>query len=360
MTEGETWAGARRRAATGALAWGLLFFACAQLALALAMEHWRPELRDLEYGAKRARLRARLAEHPGRPLLLVLGSSRTNLGIHPAALPPLPAEPVVFNASIQGAGPVMELICLHRLLDDGIRPDWLVLECWPPNWHQDGDLAEFYRIPVSRLAWSDLRVLRRYHAQPARLYEEWCLARMAPWWSSRFAVMMQYARDWLPREPRRDDMWKHIDATGWLPYLHSTDPEEVRRRTPRMHKQYAPILDGFHVSAVADRAWHEILTLCRREGIRVALLYMPESLAFRSWYPPAVATEGDGYLVHLAREYDVPLIDTRTWCPYEDFADCIHLLPTAADRFTERLGCEVLPRLLEDGGAKPPAPRARR
>jgi hypothetical protein len=337
-----------------------VFFACAQLALALAMEHWRPELRDLEYGAKRNRLRARLAEEPGRPLLLVLGSSRTNLGIHPAALPPLPAEPVVFNASLQGAGPVLELICLHRLLDDGIRPDWLVLECWPPNWHQDGDLAEFYRIPVSRLAWSDLRVLCRYHARPGLLYEEWGLARITPWSSSRFALLMQYARDWLPREPRRDDMWKRIDASGWLPYLHSADPREVRQRTPRMHRNFAPILNSFHVSAVADRAWHEMLTLCRREGIHVALLYMPESQAFRGWYPPAVRAEADDYLNGLSREYGVPLIDARDWCPDEDFADCIHLLPPAADQFTERLGREVLPKLIRGEGARPQAATAKR
>jgi hypothetical protein len=85
-------------------------------------------LRDPEYGTKRARL----AENRGRPLRLVLGSSRTNLGIHPVALPPLPAvpardgaptEPVVFNASLMAAGPVLQLLCLRRLLSNGIRPD---------------------------------------------------------------------------------------------------------------------------------------------------------------------------------------------------------------------------------------------
>src|SRR5947209_4973159 len=61
------------RKAWAAFAWFAAFFLCAQLALALVMESWRPELRDPELGRKLALLRARLAEHPDRPLLLMLG-----------------------------------------------------------------------------------------------------------------------------------------------------------------------------------------------------------------------------------------------------------------------------------------------
>jgi hypothetical protein len=347
----ETCAGGRRRAALAALAWGLLFFAGAQLALALAMEHWRPELRDPEYGAKRARLRALLAKKPGHPLLLVLGSSRADLGIHPAALPLLPAvsvrggapaEPLVFNASLMGAGPVLQLLCLRRLLGDGFRPDWVVVECWPPYLSQEGNLAEIPRLPVSRLAWGDVRVLRRYHPQPGQLCQEWCLARLTPWSSSRFTLLVECSRECLPMMPRQDDLWKLIDSSGWLPFQGSPTPREVRAHVERVHDLFDPLLSRFHVSEISDRALRETVAVCRREGIGVALLVMPESREFQGWYPPAARAVSARYIDRLSRECRVPVIDARDWCADEDFADGYHLLPPAADRFTEHLGREGL------------------
>jgi hypothetical protein len=341
----------------------MLFFVAAQLGLAVAMEQWRPELRDLEYGAKRTRLQARLAENPGRPLLLLLGSSRANLGIHPGALPPLPAvrpprggppaEPLVFNASLMGAGPLIELLCLRRLLDEGFRPDWVILECWPANWDQGGDNSEFPRLVVSRLSSADVRLLRRYHPQPADLCREWCLARATPWSSSRFALLMQYARDSLPKEKHRDDMWQHIDPWGWLPYQGSADPKDIAVRLTRTRDQFAPLLHDFRITPTTDRAWHDLLALCRQEGIAATLLYMPESKVFGSWYPPAVRAETDRYLRRLSRECRVSLVDARDWCPDEDFADGFHLLPPAADRFSERLGREGLPGVWRERPAMP-------
>ena len=43
------------------------------------MEYAQPGLRHPVYGAKLDRLRARQAEEPGRPLLLVLGTSRSGI-----------------------------------------------------------------------------------------------------------------------------------------------------------------------------------------------------------------------------------------------------------------------------------------
>jgi hypothetical protein len=345
-----------RRPGAAAVAWGLLFFVCLQLALAIPMEHWRPDLRDLEYGHKRSRLRARLAEQPGRPLLVVLGSSRANHGFRPDALPPLPAyhpprggdagAPVVFNAALMGSGPILELLCLHRLLADGIRPDWVLLECWPPFLYQDGERAEIYKVPVARLGWSDLRVLAPYYPDPRGLYEDWCLARVTPWSSSRFTLLTQFARDGLPREGRRDDQWVFLDGCGWLPYRHATAPADVQARLPRVHDLFRPALEHCRVSEASDRALRQTIALCRREGIGVGLLYMPESPLFRSWYAPAARAEADAYLHRFSRACRVPLLDARDWRPDEEFADGIHLVPRGADAFTEQCGREVLPRFL--------------
>jgi hypothetical protein len=363
LTPAQTARGAPARGAA-ALAWGLLFFACLQLTLALAMERWRPELRDPEYGAKRARLRARLREAPGHPLLVVVGSSRVNHGFRPDALPPLPparaprggppGTPVVFNSSVMGAGPLLQLLCLRRLLADGIRPDWVVLECWPPLWNGEGAQAEINRIPPARLEWRDLGVVAPYFPRPGRLHGEWGQARLAPWYSSRFVLLAQFARDLLPQQERRDDQWGQIDPWGWLPDDESTDPAAVEARFPLVRARFAPLLEQFRISPAADRALRECLTLCRREGIAVALLYMPESKTFRDWYSPRARARAGRYLGRVCREYGVPLIDARDWSPDGDFSDGFHLFPSGAAAFTARLGREVLPRFLrgelEPGG----------
>ena len=41
------------------------------------------------------------------------------------------AGPVVFNYGILGAGPVLELLTLRRLLADGVHPDCIIVEAWP-------------------------------------------------------------------------------------------------------------------------------------------------------------------------------------------------------------------------------------
>src|SRR5213075_1820404 len=111
-----------------------------QFALAITLEHWRPDLRDPEFGHKLARLHARLEEQPGRPLVLVLGSSRTGVGLRPEVLHrfalPGGQPPIVFNFGLTASGPVMELLCLHRLLEEGIHPDWLVVEVMAPLLNQ--------------------------------------------------------------------------------------------------------------------------------------------------------------------------------------------------------------------------------
>ena len=56
----------RRQARTG-LAWGLAFFACAQVGLSLFMDCGHPELRHPEYGYRYHLLRQRLADDIAKP-----------------------------------------------------------------------------------------------------------------------------------------------------------------------------------------------------------------------------------------------------------------------------------------------------
>lgn len=339
---------ARGRAA---LAWGLAGFACVQIALALAVESWRPELRDPEYGHKLASLKKELADEPGRPLVVALGSSRLAMGLRPHDLPPCgPAggpEPLVFNFALMGGGPTLDLLSLHRLLAQGIRPDGVVVECWPPLWNASDPLIEENVIAENRLSAGDVSLLRHYWTRPRLLYQEWCQSRLSPWFSLRFVLMAHYLPGWLPMETRREWTWQAADDSGWL---HSPFADEAAERAHRLlvtRTQYESVLQQFRISATADRATRELLAVCRRQGIHVAMLLMPESKEFQGLYPPAVRGQADDYFQRLGREYGVPLIDARDWSSDADFLDGYHLFPRAATTFTRRFGHEVLRPLLD-------------
>ena len=125
----------RWRTARSAIAWGIASFALLQVALFAAMSTKRWEiLRDPDWGMRLNRLETRIKEHPERPLLLVLGSSRAGLGLGPDQMMSTwqPESPLVFNFCRRGFGPMVSLLYLQRIIEEGIRPDWIVFELWPP------------------------------------------------------------------------------------------------------------------------------------------------------------------------------------------------------------------------------------
>src|SRR5262245_63724297 len=121
--------------------WGAAAFALGQLALAVSVDRFLPEVRDPEFAAKARRLRARLAELPGRPLMLMLGSSRTMNGFCAAMLCGHPGDdrPVAFNFAVPGGGPFMQRICFERLRAGGIKPDILLIELLPAFYNHQRD-----------------------------------------------------------------------------------------------------------------------------------------------------------------------------------------------------------------------------
>src|SRR4051794_4989235 len=126
------------RRARSVLFWALLWAVAGQVATR-ALLHARPEMADPEFGRKLADLRRLTAAGPrGGPLVLMFGSSRVATGFRPGSLDALagPGDggPLVYNFAQVGSGPEMAHLSLRRLLDAGVRPDWVFLEFWPPTW----------------------------------------------------------------------------------------------------------------------------------------------------------------------------------------------------------------------------------
>jgi hypothetical protein len=334
------------------LLWGLAFFIVAHFAILLATQRFWPHLRDPEFGYKLNLIRKLRKEEPDRPLLVLLGSSRTGQGLRPGVLKELRTpdgrEPLVFNFSLVGSGPLAELVTLRRLLDAGVRPDWLAIEILPAVLGRTVDAFNGSNGGVSRLSWPDVRLLTQYVTEPEKLSHNWYLAQLLPWYANRFSVMNHYLSNWVPWRLRLDH-WKQLDRWGWSdiglddqPLVTVPCALDVARRT------YQDDLRDLHITPMQDRALRDLLALCRQEHIPTLLYMMPEGSIFRAWYTPPTWKCLETYLAGVSREYGVPVVNARTWMPDMYFGDCHHLYRLGATCFTQRFGKDALSYLIRD------------
>jgi hypothetical protein len=347
------------RQARWSVVWGLGAFVALQVAVLAAMET-RWGLRDPEYARKAYLLRQRLAERPDAgPVVLLLGSSRTAMGVRPACLPPCrtPAghTPLVFNFGMCRAGAMLELLCLRRLLADGIRPNVVLVEVWWPWLHRN----EACELELPRLRWRDVAVVRRYHDRPDVLQSDWYEDQLPPHSLQRFVRRKRLAPDWLPEDTRKAIEWEGVDDWGWLRaphFYHGKEHPHWPIWVSNTRQALAPLLGPLPVDPAMDRALRELLDVCRREGIAAHLVLLPDG--FHREYPAEGLALLDDYLGRLQRDTGVGVLDLRDWAPPEDFNDGIHLTHATAVPFTERLGREVLAPLL--AGRRPDAYRPAR
>jgi len=328
-----------------------------QLGLSLALEHW-PQIRYPEYGFKLARLRQRIRELPDQPRVLLMGSSRTEVGVRAEQfdLPPTAQSPLVFNFALSSAGPVQHLMLLEALLAEGLRFDRLLLEVHPLFLNQVwGNLREEARIDVHHLGPADLAVLARYSEHPDVLRRTWWKWRLVPSHAFRHQLLDCWRSDWCS-DAGQYDGFSHVGPLGWLPFpLRAANEQEHQRMLEHARWEYKNFKNfDFDVTEEPDRALRSLLSLCREHGIGVTMYLMPEGSQFQEVYPPHARERVDAYLAKLRREYDFDLVDATGWMNDDAFADSHHLLPEAADEFSQRFAREIVgPSLrLDEGGRR--------
>lgn len=338
-----------RRSGRAVVATFALLFVALNVFAVFAMDAWWPRLRDPEYGIRVEHLRERVAENPGRPVVLVIGSSRVSMGLRPAAWeearPNVPGQPdpLIFNMSLVGSGPIMELMCLRRVYDDGLRPDAVVIEYWPPFLREDGPFHEPDRIDHNRLFRSDLPLVRDYFKEPAKTERQMRVDRFHPFFETRHRLLAQLAPRWQPWDRRMEMSWANIDPWGWLPGLNEYPPVPSLRaaRLEHCEKIYRDQFKGYEVHDLAVRAIRETVALARSHGARVAFTYLPEASEFRSWMPPEVDRAAQERLTALRRELDVPVINARFWLADGYMVDGFHLSRQGAEEFSRKFGPAV-------------------
>jgi hypothetical protein len=330
----------------GDLFWFVLAVASAELGLAVAVESYLPKVRDPEYALKEERLKACRAAAPDHSLVLMLGSSRATTGFRAGVLGAIlrDCRITVFNGALTGSGPMMESVCLRRLLASGIRPDLVFVEVVPLHFNQpdDGPPLEERILRGARLTHAEVSFLRPYCQESGYLEGQWRNARLLACARHRAEL-----RDWLALDAfkswaKHDDPLRRMDDHGWHPQEDDSSPADWRQATDRTCRRYAPFVRRFRLADQPARALAELLALCRREAIPVRLVLMPESSQFRSLYAPDVRAGIDEFLARLSRECQAPLIDGRDWVPDDEFRDGHHLRLPGAGTFTRRFWEEVL------------------
>jgi hypothetical protein len=337
-----------RRSAT-AVGCGLILFIAGQLFFSILMDRHVQQLRDPEFGFKLRRLQSFLRRQPGRPLVLAVGSSHTEMGLRPDVIPlgrlPDGREPILFNAAMNGngrlMGPLHELLVLDRLLREGIRPRWVIAEIMPSSLGCEALKAA--GVQAGRLSWSDLHYLTGLCSDRARLYRSWCSERALPCYSRRFTTLSLLAPNWIPVSIRQDGSWRGMDPSGWRPYPHSDLEPGVRKiLLDWARAEHAASLAHLRVSGASDRLLHELIDLCQRHGIALTFLLTPEGETFRSWYSAEGSAKLNDYLRNLSHETGIVITDARRWQPESDFFDSHHLMASGATAFSERLGRELV------------------
>lgn len=332
-----------RRLPRRALAVGVTVFVAATLGCGWAMDR-ADAFRDPIYGRKETKLRA-IARADG-PLILVIGSSRIENGVHARHAEAelqrhTGRSATVFNFGTSGAGPLTMSVYLQRLLDRGTVPDCIVIEVLPKLLSDTAD-------GPPELAWlNPERFSERERAELERLSPKgtahWHKPTGNPWIDHAKSIVFHLHPALLT--PAASFPWTQpMDDRGWYRFFHSqVTPEQRANWTLRAERECRPNLAAFEPDGVSAHVFHRMIETCRERGIPVRLLLMPEGTVFHGWYGPGVNERLAAYLATLP----VPVTDARHWMPDEMFADGHHLMPNGAAAFSERLAIEVLQPLLE-------------
>jgi hypothetical protein len=327
--------------------WAVGFYAISLLAVLPILAHW-PWMAYNTADYKWQQLRQRLASAPDRPLLLMVGSSRTDNAFQSWRCNGLPCADgkalLAYNFGVPTAGPAHELLYVREMLEAGIRPRLLLIEFLPLllNKPHPGIISEENWAAAPWRSLRQLVCLCPYFIHPGKKLLDWLEARLAPCYLFRYHFQRRVLAALFRDEPFEVD-YTH---DGWGRQLpDGPSAVQIAQRVAVTAHHYRPSLQHFRVGAGPRQALHDLLDLCHREQVPVMLVVTPESSICRSWYSPEAVLRARQLLAELSETYGVPVIDAWQWLPDTDFHDSHHVMASGSQRFTTRLLEEVAPRL---------------
>jgi hypothetical protein len=351
-----------RRGGRRSLLWALVLFALTQLVLNVVIDRWQPRVFESIWRFKWGQFLALAAHAPDRPLVVMLGSSRTDGSFQAGRLNGRPGPDgrplLAYNLGVPAAGPLHEWLYLSTLLDEGIRPRLVLVEFLPPllNERLRGFVSEDVWTSAPWLSAGELVRLLPYFTRPVRKGREWLQAHVAPAYAFR-AELHTWFQGVLDPKKVLPDCTPMQDEWGCR-FPESATAQQRRFRLWYSHHQYGATLKDFRPGRGPVRALRDLLGRCRREGIPVALVIMPEASVFRSWYSPRTRQVLQRLLAEMHETYGAEIIDANRWLPDEYFVDGHHMIAAGAAAFSVRLCAEVERLLARTNGSASRGPCA--
>ena len=331
---------ARRHSRKIAL-WLLGAFVASQIALSVVIDQHALAVRDPEYVLLQDLLRHRIAEQPGQPVAVFVGSSRVAHGFD-AARARGDHDAVVFNFGMPGSGPYFQTITLDRLSAAGIRPDIVFLELLHPFYNAAGPRSlDHSLLDGARLSADEATGLLHYGTRsrtgPLR---RWALARALP-------IRRHHAelRDALPLDIYKPGEgppapFHPIDEYGHRP---REIPCPLRGELIALaHRQYDPYFASFRLDPAPWGRLLQAIDLSRSMGADVVVVAMPEGTDFRRLYTTEARDGVADMIRRLRDDARVTVVDAREWVDDSGFWDHHHLCKSGAGAFADRFRSDVL------------------
>jgi hypothetical protein len=342
------------RSARRACLYGAAILVVLQI-IVVAIFHEVPQFGDPIFGARADRLQQRLRADPGeRPLTIVaLGSSRVQNGVSGQVIEKIVEENlhrrcVCFNFGFPWEGPITEHLYLQRLIDQGIRPDLLIVDVFPLYLIDiDRRPIEATRLEPERIRRTEAASLSRYGFDKHEIQRAHREAAISPWTRLRCQMLSRSGDRLIPAGNIYQNCGR-FDDTGWLPIDAAMSPVEGRsRRVARQVTEFAPYLADWQPSARERQALRDLLALARVKGIPTLLVAMPSASEFRMLLSEKSRLRVAQLHAELRRDFGVAIVDAEGWLPNSEFNDALHLYSRGAEFFTRRFCAEEIVPLLE-------------
>lgn len=306
---------------------------------------------DPQYASKAAVLRNYIRQHPGKPMLVCLGSSKVDYGVRPDVVQDWsarPGNPELFNFGMSGSDLFREWLTLRRLVADGLKPQGVCIEILPILLCKKDSLFIYNESLSIRGRPGELPQYYRYAQDVKSFRSAWYQSRLNPAYPYGIRTENQtLPLTWLLPLPGMRHSYgdRTFDAWGWPDGIPQTTTQERYNVTiERCRQLYMEELKDYKVSAISRQAVEDMLAFCKEQHIAVTLIIMPQPAEFDSCAPPDVR----GIVTQFAEEYrnrGIKVIDARDWITskisYDKFLDGLHLLAPGAEEFTKRLVTEL-------------------
>jgi hypothetical protein len=300
---------------------------------------------DRQFHCRFQQLRARLtsSEAVTARTIIMLGSSRTLNALHGRVIEKelttnLNNPFLVHNFGMPGAGPAIGYVNLKRLLEQGVRPQLLLVEITPMLLNSRKSVkGEHEFVDPKRLLAQETAELAPYGWQPAKS-EGW--DRIAPsWYEFRETCTRGLADHWSPAGPQAN---VPVDAWGYSANWMRAGEAARRLGHHKARKGFEDAFSEWEAGGAPIEIFRLLLARCRREQIPVALAMMPEGPSAQGWYPADARARVRAFLDAFPASEDVPLIDAWSWLDDDDFSDGHHANLEGATKFSTRIVREYL------------------